>query len=245
MASDYMKRYNMIKERFGEKAFTINDLCKLLNIKNRMAYGIMYCLKKENLIAQPLRGLYKACTPKTVSPAKDIEGIRKHLLKRITRKFSFTGLSILESFIHHMPYVLIYHLFVEPGSAEDFETEIKEVSKITTLIEPSLNDISLVLNNLHVNKLIIIRENNYFYSSKGGLSSKEAAFTDLYFEITRERVPIIKTDLEEVFKSLAINNLINYSTLTKYAKQRGIKEEIKKFLRKMSSATDIPPKVLR
>lgn len=241
----YAEYYNKIKERFGEKAFIIDGLCKLLNIKRSSAYRAIYNLKKENLIVRPLRGLYKAYTPKTVSLPKDIEEIRKHLLKKVTRKFSFTGLSVLESFIHHVPYVLIYHLFAEPNSAEDFKAEIKKVSGITVLIEPKLNDISLILNTLPLKKLIVIRENNYFYSSKEGLSSKEAAFTDLYFEVTREKMPFIKTDLEEIFKSLAINNLINYSVLTKYAKERGLKDEIKKFLRKMADVADIPSQVLK
>jgi len=89
-------------------------------------------------------------------------------------------------------------------------------------------------------KLIIIRENNYFYSSKEGLSSKESAFIDLYFEVTRGRLPFIKTDLEEIFRSLAMNNLVNYSRLMRYAKERGIKEEIKEFLQKISEFVEIP-----
>lgn len=238
------KHYNNIKERFKNKEFTISDLCRLLNIKESTAYWIVRELRKKNLIVKPMRGIYKLASPKEIIPAKDIEKIRKHFLKTMTRKFSFTGLSILEPFIHHIPFVFIYHLFVERGSAEDFMDEIKKVSKATVLIEPSKDDVVLLLNNADIKKIIVIRENNYFYSSKHGLSSKEAAFVDLYFETTRKKMPFMRTDLEEIFKSLAINNMISYSRLLKYSKERGIKKEIKKFLRKMKFV-GVPSRVFK
>lgn len=236
--------YNKIKEKFGVDEFNINDLCRLLDIRRSSAYWIVHKLKMGNLIVKPMRGIYKLSSSRLINPPEEIEKIRKYLLKSITRKFSFTGLSILESFIHHIPHVIIYHLFVERGSSEDFKTGMGNISKIMILIEPTIDDINLLLNNISIKKLIIIRENNYFYSSEEGLSSKESAFIDLYFEVTRERIPFIKTDLEEIFKSLAINNLVNYSRLMKYSKERGIKEEIKKFLQKISEFIEIPSKVL-
>ncbi|MBL7148177.1 MAG: hypothetical protein ISS82_05105 [Nanoarchaeota archaeon] len=237
--------YNKIKKKFGSKEFKIGDLCRLLNIKKTSAYCIIRSLGHKNLIVNPLRGIYRLSSSKLIKPSKDIEKIRKYLLNKITRKFTFTGLSVLESFIHHIPYVIIYHVFVEHGSSEDFKNEIKNISNIMVVIEPTLNDINLLLNNVDINKLIIIRENNYFYSSKESLASKESAFVDLYFEVTRKKIPFIKTDLEEIFKSLVINNLINYSRLMKYSKERGLKKEIKKFLQKMSNFVEVPTNLLK
>ena len=237
---DMETRYNRIKEEVGENEFDVDDLCNLLDIKRSTAYWVIRELRDRNLVVKPMRGRYRLSSSKIVNPPRDIEGIRKHLLKKITRRFSFTGLSVLESFIHHIPYVIIYHLFVEPGSSGDFKTEIGNISRMEVLIEPSMGEITLFLDKVDVKKLIIIRENNYFYSSKEGLSSKESAFIDLYFEVTRGRLPFIETDMEEIFRSLAMNNLVNYSRLMKYAKERGVKWEIKEFLQSISDSIEIP-----
>jgi len=223
-------KYALMDKTFGSNTFSTRELSTLLKIKKSTAYWVICDLKKENLIVKPGMGLFKISSSKEIGLVKEIDLIRKHLLKKITRKFSFTGLSVLAPLVHHIPYAIIYNLFVEPGSAEDFKEEISKFSKITTLVSPTKSEISALLDNTNINRLIVIRENRYFYSSKDGLSSNEAAFIDLYFEVTREKLPFIRSDLEEIFRSLALNNLINYSTLLRYANERGIKEEIKKFL---------------
>jgi len=150
---DIETKYNKIKEKVGENDFDVDDLCSLLNIKRSTAYWVIRELKNKNLIVKPMRGLYRLSSSRIVNPPGDIERIRKYLLKKITRRFSFTGLSVLESFIHHIPYVIIYHLFVEPGSSEDFKTEIGNISRMGVLIEPTIGDITLFLDNVSVKKL--------------------------------------------------------------------------------------------
>ena len=113
------------------------------------------------------------------------------------------------------------------------------------LINPALNEIDIMLNNTKIKKIVVIRENNYFYSSKNGLASIESAFIDLFFEVTREKMPFIKTDLEEIIKSLALNGMINYSRLMKYAKIRGIQGELRLFLKHISKSVEIPKEALK
>jgi hypothetical protein len=242
MMKDY---YKEIKEHFQNKEFTISNICEVLDVAESTAYSIIKRMKKRNLIISPVRGIFVLSNPKKISIPSDINMMRNHLLETITRTFSFTGLSILEPFLHHIPFVSIYHLFVEPGSAEDFKEKVKHISKVVVLIEPSLNDIHLILDKIDAKKVVIIRENKYFYASKKGLHSKEGAFVDLYFEVTREKIPFIRGDVDEIFKSLVLNNLINFSHLFKYANERGIKNEIKEYLTKIAEDIEIPKKALK
>lgn len=237
--------YSRIKEHFGERQFSIDDLAKALSVKDNRAHWIMRELIKSRRAVRILRGAYKLAEAKLAVLPREIESMRRHFISALTRKFAFTGLSILEPFIHHMPYALIYHLFVEPGSSEEFKHAIKAPHDTAVLINPALNEIEIMLNNTGIKKMIVIRENNYFYSSKNGLASIESAFVDLFFEVTREKILFIKTDLEEIFKSLALNSMVNYSRLLKYAKIRGIKSEIKSFLRHISKNIEIPKEALK
>ncbi|MFH1066075.1 MAG: DUF6577 family protein [Nanoarchaeota archaeon] len=239
------KHYGRIKEHFGNRQFSIEGLAKALGIKASSAYWIIREMIKAGRAIRIMRGAYKLADAKEAIPQKEVERMRRHFISILTRRFAFTGLSILEQFIHHMPYALIYHLFVEPGSSEEFKHEIKAPHDTAVLINPALNEIEVMLNNTKIRKMIVIRENNYFYSSKKGLASIESAFVDLFFEVTRGKIPFIKTDLEEIFKSLALNSMVNYSRLLKYAKIRGIKGEIKPFLRHISESVEIPKEALK
>lgn len=237
--------YERIKEHFGDRQFGIDDLAKALGVKASSAYWIMREMIKSRRAVRILRGAYKLAEAKEVAPPKEVERMRQHFISALTRRFAFTGLSILEPFIHHMPYTIIYLLFVEPGSSEEFKHEIKAPNGTAVLINPALNEIEVMLNNTGIKKMTVIRENNYFYSSKNGLASIESAFVDLFFEVTRGKIPFIKTDLEEIFKSLALNSMVNYSRLLKYAKIRGIKDEIKSFLKHISKSIEIPKEALK
>jgi len=201
--------YLRIKNEFGDKEFKVTDMCKLLKVKERAAYYILNELEEGSKIVKMMRGVYKLSSPKRLRPSKEIDEIRNHLLKRITRRFRFTGLSILEMFVHHVPFVLSEHL-------------------------------RNLLAHVNAKKIIIIRELSYFYAADNGLSSPEEAFIDLYFEVTRERIPFMEMDLAEIFKSLAAINILNYSKLLWYAKERKLKDEIKTFLRRLASEVHIP-----
>lgn len=239
------KYYGRIKECLGNKQFSIGELAKALGVKASSAYWIVREMIKSRRAVRIMRGAYRLAEAKEASPPKEIERMRRHFTSRLTRRFAFTGLSILEPFIHHMPYALIYHLFVEPGSSEEFKHEIKAPHDTAVLINPAPNEIEIMLNNTKIRKMVVIRENNYFYSSKKGLASVESAFVDLFFEVTRGKMPFIKADLKEIFKSLALNSMVNYSRLLKYAKIRGIKPEIKHFLKHISESMEIPKEALK
>jgi len=232
--------YLRIKNEFGDKEFKVTDMCKLLKVKERAAYYILNELEEGSKIVKMMRGVYKLSSPKRLRPSKEINEIRNHLLKRITRRFRFTGLSILEMFVHHVPFVLFYHLYVEPGSAEDFKKELEDTSKMVVLVDPKSEHLRNLLAHVNAKKIIIIRELSYFYAADNGLSSPEEAFIDLYFEVTRERIPFMEMDLAEIFKSLAAINILNYSKLLWYAKERKLKDEIETFLRRLASDVHIP-----
>lgn len=228
-----------------EAPFTVREACRILGVRKSKAYLVLGGLMESGKVVRIARGIYGFSKAGKIVLSPDIDGIRERLLSRMTRRFKFTALSVLERFIHHVPRVLIYHLFVEPGSADDFSDEIREADpELMVLVGPKKSELMLLLDKTAVNKVMVILESSYFYSSNDGMASPESAFVDLYFEVTRDRVPFMRTDLEEMLKLLAHDSMINYSTLLRYAHERGLREEMERFLKGLGAWLDIPEGVL-
>ena len=87
---------------------------------------------------------------------------------------------------------------------------------------------------------MIIRENAYFYGKEYGIAYPETAFIDLYFEVSRDKIPFMKADIKEILKELVLKNLINYSRLMRYAHERKLTAEIKNILLELSKEVKLP-----
>ncbi|MEA3254582.1 MAG: DUF6577 family protein [Candidatus Altiarchaeota archaeon] len=227
-----------LKTRFKDNLFSIKDASKCLKLSERATYYKTRELISKGELIRIARNTYKFSDQRTkprLNP--QLNNIRKNLLKT-SFDFSFTGLSVLDKYIHHIPYQMIYTLYVEPGSGEAINDLIK--SKTTHLMNPSYEDVILLLEKTRARNLLVARELNYLYSTREGTASYEKAFTDLYFEVTRKKIPFIHTDLYEILRSLIMNDELNYSTLLRCAGIRKIKDEIKDLLQEFSKETRIP-----
>ena len=116
-------------------------------------------------------------------------------------------------------------------------------STYVALVEPELRDFELLSNKANFKEFIVIRENAYFYSSKDHCASLEKAFVDLYFEITRQKLPL-PDKLVPILTELMQHNRINFTTLLKCAHERGIKQEFLELLRSITKQSGLQPKGL-
>lgn len=223
----------------GNNFFTIKEATEYLGLGRRATYSLVKELIERGEVAKIAKNTYKFSKLRTKPRLNaNLEKIGKILLKKTSLEFSFTGLSVLEKYLHHIPYSMVYLLYLEPGSGEEVNDLIS--SKATVLINPSYEEITLLLEKTKVKSLLVGKELNYFYSSKGGIASYEKAFIDLYFEVTRGNLPFIRTDLNEILRSLVMNDELNYSVLLRCAGIRKIESEVDILLKEFSKEFEIP-----
>ena len=239
------------RDRFEGRVFAVDEASGSLKVSPSTVYSIVKKMTSSGQMTKLASGKYRFGRAGKIKPSEEIDRLRRFLLEKETRKFKFTCLSVLEPFLHHVPFVRIYHLFVEKGSGEDVIKNLGEREKSAAkrrkktegvFIAPELNsrETELVVNQAGAQKILMVKERNYFRYSNEGLASPESAFVDLFFEITREKMPYLETDLDEMMKTMAQKNLINFSALMNYAHDRKIDPEIARSLKKMSEEIEIP-----
>ena len=222
---------NLINNNFSDKEFTINDLLNRMPYKRSKIYRMLGELIKSKKVARLSRGIYKLSKARSSKIPDEISILSNKLKEKITRKFKFTGLSVLLPFVHHTPYSIVYMIYVEKGSADDFKEKICRLKPdFTILINPKKDDILLLINEANKNKILVIKENAFFHGKEYGIAYYDSAFVDLYFEVTRDKIPFMKSDLKEILITLVSNDLINYSRLMRYAHERKLIIEIKNML---------------
>lgn len=163
----------------------------------------------------------------------------------LEKDFSFTGLSVVEKYIHHIPYSIIYSLYVEKNAGDYLEGIINRINKEYTVItNPTYKDLVILLNNAKVPKIIAIKENNYLGFSQEGIANYEKAFCDLFYETSRKKIPFMKSEVYNIGEALAVHDEFNYSTLLSYSYIRKIVPDIKKFILWLSESVNIPPIII-
>ncbi len=230
-----------LEKEYRDKEMSVRELISRTKYKKSLIYNHLNKLAKKNKLTKISTGIYKLKKEELPRISDEINTLSKKMERNESRKFKFTALSILSPFIHHIPYSIIYSLYVETGSGEDFKELISRISpKITTIVNPKKDEILLLLKETGKSKIIAIRENNYFYCKERRLAHFDTAFVDLYFEATRNLIPFMNSDLKEILKDLILKDLINYSRMIRYAHERKLTPEIKKLFLNLSDTITIP-----
>ena len=230
--------------KLKNKYFKIKEFANSREMSVSRAYAILNKLIGEGKVVRLASNLYKF-SEKSTEPKlnRDLEKIKETLWTK-GFNFSFTGMSVLEKYIHHIPYSVIYHIYIKKGSGDSIKAEIKR-RDIALLLDPSYDEVVTLIEEGKVNEILVIRENNYLALSKEGVSSYEKALIDLYFEVTRGKIPFMKSELYYLAEALIFHDEINFSQLFTYAKIRKIFPEIINFIKKLSETSEIPKEVLR
>lgn len=224
-----------LKEVFWGKHFTEADISRVLNLSESNAHYYRYKLLKQKKIARISRGKYKFISSLAQQKQKaisqefktpPIEYIRNSLLplsQHHNKQFVITSTSFFNKFYPLTNYLTIY---VEKNSSKLFLSHLPTLNLDFVILDnPQKKDIELLRDHAGKRNIIIVREKNYFYGSKDGLASLEIAFVDYYFEISRQKIPLTNK-IEEILDYLLLHNPLNISTVLRYAKERGIRNEI-------------------
>ena len=221
----------LLRKKFSSKEFGIKDIAKNMRYKRAKLYLILDNLIKAKEVARISRGAYKLSKARGISSPAEIVNLSNHLKEKITRRFKFTALSVLLPFAHHTPYSIVYLIYVEKGSADDFKEAILRLKPdFTVLINPKKEDIALLMNEANKNKILVIRENAYFHGKEYGVAYHDTAFVDLYFEVTRKKISFSESELAHIIEEVLEKTKIDYTKLLRAALRRNIESDFLQIL---------------
>ncbi|MBX5329359.1 MAG: DUF6577 family protein [Candidatus Bathyarchaeia archaeon] len=239
----------ILRSEFNNRIFRADDVFKLLNEKKGYSRGtahrVLHDLCKKGLIERLGRDIYKVSKivkfkeTVMVSASVSVDLIpgsltkARDLLRNKGIEFMITGGSSLYRFFHHLPKRLIHLIYVKKGSGEVAVTLLRE-AEIRALLNPSLSEINVALENFPERDIFVIREFTELPSNIDGNASIERALVDLYFESTRKRIPFPEEEAGRILSKVLRTEPINFSHLLMLAARRGIREEmeaIAKFVR--------------
>ncbi len=216
------KIVSLLKKKLENGIFSEIDIVKILKCKVDKAHYIRFKLLKNNIISRVCKGYYRFIENKIDYPKETY--LLRDKLQTLHKKFTLTGPSLFGD--KHL-------LYVSKGTSKQFSDFLENLGYVV-LINPKADNIEILINKANIQKLVVIRENNYFYSSKDCLASMEKAIVDYYFEINHNLFyEFEKLELSKLFPQL------NLSTLLKCAQLRNQKQQFEKLLSKFR----IPKKV--
>jgi hypothetical protein len=234
---------NSIKEAFHDKIFSTKDvstLCK--DYSKGSVYRVLHDLVKSGKLERLGKGTYKVKTNRITSKefsdrltisdhltVKLIPGspmIAKKILEEKGIEFMITGMPVFFNRIHYLPRRLIIPIYVIKGSGENAVFALRE-SGWKALLEPTFNEINIILETIPDRDIFIIREFSELIGNNNGFANVERALVDLYFETTRSKIPFSEEELARILLDVFREEPISYSRLKEFAYRRGIGSEIK------------------
>jgi hypothetical protein len=237
---------DIISKEFGDKVFYTKDvtsLCK--NYSKGSLYRALHDLVESKKLERLGKGTYKVKTNRVTNKEfSDRLTISDHLtvklipgspmaVKKILEdkgiEFMITGVPVLFSHIHYLPRRLIILIYVSRGSGENAVFTLRK-SGWKALLEPSLNDINIILETTTDRDIFVVREYSKLTGNYNGFASIERALIDLYFETTREKIPLSKEELARILLNVFRDEPISYSRLKEFANRRGVGCEIKEII---------------
>lgn len=237
-----MLREKEIRSFFSNQTFTTNDLKDFYsNYDENLPMGTLrwriYYLKKRGIIKSVKRGLYELGEEIKFYP--EISKELKRIHRKIEKNFPYVEFCIWESewlnnFMVHQP--ISNYIFVEVENFAAFSVfEHLYMSEKNVFIFPKKSEINYYINNkkksIIVNKLI----SEAPIESVEGVSVPkiEKIIVDLFANTN-----VLKTyqgkEKKNIIENIFSQYTINLSTLERYAKKKGLRDEIYAFIEETS-----------
>jgi hypothetical protein len=250
-----------LRENFGNKVFRTRDVIDLRGLSAKYSKGTLYRvlndLVKTGKMERLGRGIYRI----NVSESKTSEGTidrlafsgrlaakpvpgspmeAKELLHGKGITFMITGWPVLYRHIHNLPKRLIVLVYVTRGSGEHAVFSLRDAG-LRALLNPTMNEISLALENFTERDLFVVREFSELAGNVSGFASLERALVDLYFETTRRKTPFPEEEAARIFLNALRKEPFSYSRLKEFAARRGVAAEILAILDFINPSVSPPP----
>ena len=187
-------------------------------VRNRIPKQVGKGKSKKEIVPLPRYSLHN-----------DLVEIHDYLKEAFEHDFQFTGISTLSPFLHHSHSKIVYMIYTVPGAGQELmESILSHEVNFTILLNPHKQEIMSVLDVADNSKFIVIRE------YRGRLSptwaEPEKSWLDLYFEVTRDKIPFYHDELILILDELLDAGLAKPTKLRSLARRRQILKEIEEYL---------------
>lgn len=165
--------------------------------------------------------------------SENLLNLYERLVEKFGNSFYFTGTSVLEGYQNNLPAIQYYFVYCDLGQINSIAKEIKQLNDTLLVLQnPKKEEIILTIKNTGHNKVIILREKQRDIAElrEGSVASIETAFVDLYFEIKHEHVPIVESEIHEIFENIISTGEGNINKIRRRAIKRKVKEKLEEIL---------------
>ena len=155
--------------------------------------------------------------------------LHDHLKESFEHSFQFTGLSTLAPFLHNAHSKMVYTVHTVRGAGQGLlEAITGHTDAFVVRLNPRKLELAALLDGPEYAKFIVIRE----YGERLPLAwaKPEKAWLDLYFDVTRERIPLYHDELVLILDGLLDAGLATPAKLRSLARRRQLDKEIEEYL---------------
>ena len=239
----------ILKKEFGEEPFLVDEAAKVLHkntdyskVAMRQAF---HQLVKEGSLVRSSRGIYEVhhirplssggadlSANVTVTFTSKVLIEAENILKSKGIDYMITGPSALTRFHHHLTRRLIHLIYVVKGAGENASIALEEKS-LRAFLNPSRDQINVVLQALEEGDIFVIREYSGLEGNINGRASIERAIVDMYFEVTRYRIPFSEMEVGRIIANVFREEKVDISRLLRFASRRGIRSEFESIVKEL------------
>jgi hypothetical protein len=238
-----------LRKEFGGKPFLADDVVKFLQEDTRYSKTairqVLHQLVNDGSLIRLGRGIYEFREKQvalsgsvTISSSLTVTFTSGALIKaeKILKEkgieYMITGPSALSRFHQHLPRRLIHLIYVTDGAGE-FTTASLGEANLKAFLNPTREQIDLVLQTLDERDIFAIREYSKLEGSINGRATIEKAIVDTYFEATRYRIPFSELEVGRIIANAFRMEKINISRLLRFAGRHGIRAEFKSIVKEI------------
>ena len=155
--------------------------------------------------------------------------LHDYLQENFEHGFQFTGLSTLAPFLQNAYGVLVYSVHTINGAGQSLLESIADHSgEFTVLLNPQRREFETLLKATTSSTFIAVRE--YEEKPTPTWAGPEKAWLDLYFEVTRDIIPIYQDELIIILGELLDRGLAKHAKIRSLARRKRILGEISAYL---------------
>lgn len=246
----FLDALKLLKTNFEHRVFTFTEANKLLREKKKYSRGtvkrILHELRDQASIEILGRGIYRIPENRNIAIPERLaieHGVyterykvtdliaspelrkARTLLKENEIEFMITGLSALSGYYHYIPHRLIHLIYVISGGGESAALSLQD-NRLLALLNPKREEIDVILQTQQEKNIFIIREFAELKGKSDAIATIERAVMDLYFEVTRERIPFPLNEAAMIISNVFRRHRLNLRKLLMLASRRGIRSEI-------------------
>ena len=228
-------KHGVLKSHLGgEKAFTVANAQRALQLKRSSIYWILYNLTERGQLERIGKGYYRfpPLSQLSIRSGTYLSATAQRVLDRLEKEglnFFVTGLDILTSYFDQLPSSYAPLVYVEKGSS-DWATRVLQSLDLPVLVDPRSGDIDLARRVRPGVEPIIVRETAELGFSQGHLATREKALVDIYFEVSRGYYPFPLSEAAHVLVNFSFHGDLNIVRLLNAARRRRIEKEMRYIL---------------